>query len=122
MKAFTQKNEGEPSDAVLSKTDISGPSAPRILNLTCATQDTIYIQWERPKEYFYSIDYYYINYTSEHSNESIIMESSKEHLDSAVSDSDKKIRYCYSNSSIVIDFNKEPYIQHHLRDTSECVL
>lgn len=85
VKAFTQKNEGEPSDAVLSRTDISGPSAPRILNLTCATQDTIYIQWERPKEYSNSIDYYYINYTSEHSNESIIMESSKEHLDSAVS-------------------------------------
>lgn len=89
------KNEGEPSDAVISKTDISGPSAPRILNLTCATQDTIYLQWERPKEFYNSIDYYYINYTSEHSNESIIMESSKEHLESAVSSNQYLTLFCF---------------------------
>lgn len=85
MKAFTQKNEGETSDAVFAKTDISGPSAPVILNLTCATQDSIYLHWARPREFFNSIDYYYVTYTSEHSNDNITIDTSTEHLESEVS-------------------------------------
>lgn len=85
VKAFTQKNEGEPSGAVINKTDISGPSAPVILNLTCAAQDSIYLHWARPIKFDNSIDYYYINYVSEHSEENITLETETEHLDSAVS-------------------------------------
>lgn len=60
VKAYTVKNEGDSSDPVTNTTDIDGPSAPRILNLSCQAQDTIFIQWERPKHFFYSIDYYYV--------------------------------------------------------------
>lgn len=55
VKAFTRKNDGNPSDTVVNKTDISGPSEPRILNLTCQTQDTIFVQWERPAQILHSL-------------------------------------------------------------------
>lgn len=45
----------------------SGPSAPYIVNLTCQTLDSLYVQWERPQIFFNRIDYYFINYRSENS-------------------------------------------------------
>ncbi|KAJ9581538.1 hypothetical protein L9F63_023279 [Diploptera punctata] len=68
LKAFTWKNEGEPSEAIRHKTDISGPSAPHIVNLTCQSHDTLYLQWQRPQEYHHSIDYYIISYRDERSS------------------------------------------------------
>lgn len=62
MKAYTRKNEGEPSDQIIRKTDITGPSAPLILNLTCQSDESIYVHWARPALFWGSIDYYYINY------------------------------------------------------------
>lgn len=94
VKAYTQKNEGEASDAVVTKTDVSGPSAPLILNVTCGAQDSIYLHWARPKQFFNSIDYYYINYSNEHSEDTITIETSKEHLENAVS----YIPCCYGHS------------------------
>jgi receptor-type tyrosine-protein phosphatase gamma len=60
--AFTLKYDGEPSDPVIQRTDISGPTEPRIINLTCHSQDAIYLQWRRPTSFYNSIDYYVINY------------------------------------------------------------
>nr|CAD7403677.1 unnamed protein product [Timema cristinae] len=86
LKAFTWKNEGDSSEAILHKTDISGPSAPRILNLTCQSHDTLFLQWQRPSEFFHTIDLYYISYRDESSweYEEIIVETSQEHLESMI--------------------------------------
>ncbi|KAL5284293.1 PTPRZ1.2 family protein [Megaselia abdita] len=62
IKAFTTKFEGEPSDPVFQRTDISGPSQPIIMNLTCHSEDSIVLKWKRPYEYYQSIDSYVVNY------------------------------------------------------------
>ncbi|XP_046481648.1 tyrosine-protein phosphatase 99A isoform X1 [Neodiprion pinetum] len=84
VKAYTWKNEGEPSDHIIHKTDIAGPSAPNILNLTCQAQDVIYFQWQRPGLFWNSIDFYYIRYRVEGTNdfEEIPISADKEHLES----------------------------------------
>ncbi|CAB3361379.1 Hypothetical predicted protein [Cloeon dipterum] len=69
VKAFTYKNEGEPSIAVDCKTDIAGPGPPKIVNLTCLSEDSLLIQWTRPAKFFKNIDYYYLMYRSEDSFE-----------------------------------------------------
>ncbi|XP_076236366.1 putative receptor-type tyrosine-protein phosphatase mosPTP-1 isoform X2 [Calliopsis andreniformis] len=85
VKAYTWKNEGEPSDHIIRRTDISGPSAPLILNVTCQTHDSVYIQWARPNYFRGSIDYYFINYRIENSTrwEEIEVIAEKDHLESA---------------------------------------
>ncbi|XP_037919169.1 tyrosine-protein phosphatase 99A isoform X3 [Hermetia illucens] len=62
VKAFTKKNEGDGSDTVIQRTDIAGPSAPIVVNLTCQAQDAVNIRWRRPLEFYNSIDYYIISY------------------------------------------------------------
>jgi receptor-type tyrosine-protein phosphatase gamma len=62
LKAFTWKHEGEPSEPIIVQTDVRGPSAPRIANLTCHNADTLFLQWHRPSIYNKSIDLYYIYY------------------------------------------------------------
>lgn len=47
---------------MIQRTDIAGPSAPQIINLTCHSQDAIYLQWKRPTTFYNSIDFYVINY------------------------------------------------------------
>lgn len=65
LKAFTAKYEGEPSDMLTVYTDVQGPSAPNIMNLTCQSHDSLFLQWERPHVYHHQIDYYYIYFTSD---------------------------------------------------------
>ncbi|XP_043864054.1 tyrosine-protein phosphatase 99A isoform X4 [Drosophila mojavensis] len=60
VKAFTTKNEGEPSDQIAQRTDVAGPSAPAIVNLTCHSQESITIRWKRPYEFYNTIDFYII--------------------------------------------------------------
>ncbi|KAH8419235.1 hypothetical protein KR222_011240, partial [Zaprionus bogoriensis] len=60
VKAFTTKNEGEPSDQISQRTDVGGPSAPAIVNLTCHSQESITIRWKRPYEFYNSIDFYVV--------------------------------------------------------------
>ncbi|XP_015118557.1 tyrosine-protein phosphatase 99A-like isoform X2 [Diachasma alloeum] len=86
VKAFTWKNEGEPSDHIMQKTDVAGPSAPVILNVTCQAQDAIYIYWSRPDIFWNSIDYYYIMYRNDlvHKYDEIEIPTSKEHLNSGI--------------------------------------
>ena len=86
VKAYTWKNEGDPSDHIIQKTDIAGPSSPDILNLTCQAHDTLYVYWARPGTFWNTIDYYYIMYRNEGSNdyEEIEIPANKEHLNSGV--------------------------------------
>ncbi|XP_017023737.2 tyrosine-protein phosphatase 99A isoform X3 [Drosophila kikkawai] len=60
VKAFTTKNEGEPSDQIAQRMDVGGPSAPAIVNLTCHSQESITIRWRRPYEFYNTIDFYVI--------------------------------------------------------------
>ena len=65
VKAFTWKNEGESSDTIEVKTDVGGPSPPRILNLSCLALDALFVQWQRPTKFYNTIDYYYVDYRNE---------------------------------------------------------
>lgn len=86
MKAFTWKNEGEASDAVTQRTDISGPSAPIVSNLTCHNLDALYLRWKRPSEYYNTIDYYIVSFRSvaQHEFSEIKINASARHLETAV--------------------------------------
>lgn len=46
-------------------TDVAGPSAPIITNLTCKDEQSIFLQWDRPRLVYKGIDYYYIYYRNE---------------------------------------------------------
>lgn len=86
VKAYTRNNEGESSTAVYETTDISGPSPPKLINLTCKTQDTIFLHWSRPEIFYYSIDFYYIYVSlNNHLWKNITIPATKEHLDISVS-------------------------------------
>jgi hypothetical protein len=84
--AFTLKYDGEPSDPVIQRTDIAGPTAPQIINLTCHSQDSIYLQWRRPASFYNSIDFYVINYKeSSYSNyQQIQLNTSSSYAETAV--------------------------------------
>ncbi|XP_055902453.1 tyrosine-protein phosphatase 99A isoform X2 [Eupeodes corollae] len=60
VKAYTIAHEGESTEPIRQRTDVAGPSAPIVVNLTCHSQDSITIRWRRPLEFFNSIDYYII--------------------------------------------------------------
>ncbi|XP_065074555.1 tyrosine-protein phosphatase 99A isoform X1 [Ochlerotatus camptorhynchus] len=61
VAAFTKKFDGEPSE-VSQRTDISGPSAPKVVNLTCHSQHELFFGWKIPQTYYNTIDYYIISY------------------------------------------------------------
>lgn len=88
VKAFTWKNEGEASESVTQRTDISGPSAPIVVNLTCHNLDALYLRWKRPLEYYNSIDFYIVSFRvlEQHEFQEIkINASASTHLETAVS-------------------------------------
>lgn len=84
--AFTLKYDGEPSEPVLQRTDIAGPSAPSIINLTCHSQDALYLQWKRPTTFYNTIDFYVINYkeTSYNNFQQIQLNTSASYSETAV--------------------------------------
>lgn len=100
-KAFTGKHEGKPSDAVVNKTDIIIPSAPRKLNVTCQSQDTIFIKWERPLTYPDTIDLYYVCiYLNGHLIDNTTVETAVTSLETIVSILKKCIiKYTTPNNS-----------------------
>lgn len=65
-----------PSDPVINTTDVAGPSEPRLLNLTCKTQDSIKIEWERPSIVYNTLDYYYIYISGEDLTDNITVPAS----------------------------------------------
>lgn len=70
----------------MQKTDIAGPISPVILNLTCQSEDAIYVHWARPATYWNSVDYYYINYRAENArdNDEIELSTATNYLESGV--------------------------------------
>lgn len=87
IRAFTYRFDGEASDNVIQMTDISGPSPPQVVNLTCHSQDALYVRWKRPFEYFNTIDFYQIIFKNLENNEQqeITLNASAQHLETAVS-------------------------------------
>lgn len=67
--AFTLKHDGEPSDLIIQRTDVMIPSAPQIINLTCHSKDSLFVQWRRPTSYTNSLDFYMISYQKNEQNE-----------------------------------------------------
>nr|XP_040579012.1 tyrosine-protein phosphatase 99A-like [Lepeophtheirus salmonis] len=65
VKAFTWKNEGEPSKAFEIWSDVKGPSAPVITNLTCRDVNSIFIQWDPPRRVYNRVDHYFVYYQSD---------------------------------------------------------
>lgn len=62
IQAYSSKFLGEPSQPVKFKTDVSAPSPPQFVNVTCYSQESILIQWQKPEKYYNQIDYYYVQY------------------------------------------------------------
>lgn len=56
-------NDNDRSETLKQYTDVSGPGPPRITNVTCL-HNSIFIQWQRPIEFFNTIDLYTIYYKS----------------------------------------------------------
>ncbi|CAG9855546.1 unnamed protein product [Phyllotreta striolata] len=83
VKAINQKQqEGYPSDPVIITTDINGPSAPKILKLSCQANDTIHIHWQKPSSFYYSIDYYYVYINKGNTiYDNITITTNKDHLE-----------------------------------------
>lgn len=61
MAAFTLRYDGDASEAVI-RTDIGGPSAPKFVNLTCYSEDALYLAWRIPAYYYNSVNHYIVNY------------------------------------------------------------
>jgi receptor-type tyrosine-protein phosphatase gamma len=87
VNAFTKKYDGEASEPVAQRTDISGPSAPIIVNLTCQSQDALNLRWKRPLTYYNTIDFYIISYRSvvAHEFTDIQINASASYLEATVS-------------------------------------
>ncbi|XP_055371806.1 tyrosine-protein phosphatase 99A isoform X2 [Condylostylus longicornis] len=109
VKAFTTKNEGEGSTPIYQRTDISGPSPPIILNLTCHSQDALRIRWKRPNDYYNTIDLYVISFrpvgTTEYENRK--ENASTEHLETMMilenltTNSIYEVKVCAASRSVM---------------------
>lgn len=86
MKAFTWRQEGQSSRTIEIRTDVQGPSAPKLVNVTCASDDSLYLRWERPSNYYNNIDYYFVYYRPEESWEfaELTLSGSRESIDHEV--------------------------------------
>ncbi|XP_048739553.2 tyrosine-protein phosphatase 99A-like isoform X3 [Ostrea edulis] len=60
VRAITGGGKGEFSDVYPVYTDVAGPSSPEVTNLTVLGSRSIYISWEPPKQFYRTIDHYYI--------------------------------------------------------------
>ncbi|XP_037071041.1 tyrosine-protein phosphatase 99A-like [Pollicipes pollicipes] len=66
LHAKTSKHEGQKSENLVFRTDVGGPSAPLLANVTCQADTSIYVRWRRPERVRGSIDLYYVRYRSEY--------------------------------------------------------
>lgn len=73
VQAFSRKYQGEPSQPIKSRTDVSSPTAPQSVNVTCyageTTTDSILVQWSKPEKFYDKIDYYYVAYKTDSASE-----------------------------------------------------
>nr|XP_029727470.1 protein sidekick-2-like [Aedes albopictus] len=61
VAAFTMKYDGETTE-VSVRTDISGPSAPKFVNLTCYSEDALFLAWRIPQHFYNSVNHYIVSY------------------------------------------------------------
>lgn len=61
-QAYSRKFLGELSQPVKFRTDVSAPSLPHSVNVSCFSLDSILIQWQRPERFYNQIDFYYVHY------------------------------------------------------------
>lgn len=82
IAAYSRKFLGEPSQQVKFRTDVSAPSAPSLVNVTCFSQDAILVQWQRPERFHNQIDFYYVQYKPDSAwqSEETTMAAKKEKL------------------------------------------
>lgn len=64
VAAITGGGRGNFSDVYPALTDVSGPSAPNILNLTVLSPTGIHVQWDLPEVVYRDIDGYFIQLTT----------------------------------------------------------
>lgn len=70
IQAYSRKFLGEPSQQVKFRTDVSAPSQPQAINVSCLPlADGILIKWLRPEKFYHQIDYYYVEYKSDSSSQ-----------------------------------------------------
>ncbi|KAK9497581.1 hypothetical protein O3M35_004280 [Rhynocoris fuscipes] len=60
--------DGVRSDTLNTTTDVSGPGPPKIKTLTCLQGGKMYIEWQKPIEFFNEIDAYTVFYGIENDN------------------------------------------------------
>lgn len=68
IQAYSRKFLGEPSQLVKFRTDVSAPSQPLSVNVSCLPPDGILIKWLRPEKFYNQIDFYYVEYKSDSSS------------------------------------------------------
>lgn len=117
VKAFTFRFEGEVSDPIYQRTDVTAPSAPIVVNLTCHTQDDIYLKFRRPRTYYNSIDFYIISYRPQGANDfsKINLNSTIEHLEFSVNNANIVLnKYNLMNLISFPDGHTKPDNKHGL--------
>lgn len=62
VQAYSRRHLGDSSSQVKFRTDVSAPSAPEVLNLTCFDQNSIQLQWQRPERFYNQIESYHVQY------------------------------------------------------------
>lgn len=62
VQAYTNGHNGNSSEEITQWTDISGPSPPLVTNLTCLSEDVLFISWKRPLEFYHTLDWYSVTY------------------------------------------------------------
>lgn len=67
VKAYTQKHEGDKSESVTWTTDIGPPPPPELINVSCVSEDSLFVQWRRPPKYGQKITLYSISVRPESS-------------------------------------------------------
>lgn len=65
IQAYSRRFLGESSQVVKFRTDVSAPSPIQYVNVTCYSQDSILIQWQRPEKFYNQLDFYYVLYKPE---------------------------------------------------------
>ena len=60
VRGVVSGQETNDSVHIVSKTDVDSPGVPAIANVSCYDTGTIFMQWERPKTFHKSVDFYKI--------------------------------------------------------------
>ena len=80
VRAIVSGQQSTSSDTITVNTDVMDPSPPEVENVTCYSENRLYLQWRRPSVYQKSLDYYkiYFRNFSDAIFRSLIIQASKE--------------------------------------------